>query len=522
MSKPVKKIATGLLSAAILSTCLAGCGSSTSSGSSTTGSSSAATTGEAAGTPDTSEHVVLTMYCIGDEGGIHAQEHLDKINEYLTEKINAELNPVMVSWGDYRQKLPMVWASGEAYDLTFAANWTGYFTEGTKGAFMDITELLPTYAPETYARMQEEGTINAVSINGKICMVPVDAPEYTSFILNYREDLRKKYNCPEIVDDETLATYLQAIKDNEPGIQAFGDNGVDVSAFQEFLNEQDWSRPLDNASGFFVYDLNDPTKVFNVVDTPEYEQYIAKRRDYYEKGYVSQSIMADTDAIKDQFLAGQVGTYFGNFINSNAVYQDVIVNHPDWEIGYYSPDLASGMVEQVAPANNGVAVGAYSKNPERALMFVELMNTDRELYNLVMYGLQSVTYDWDEASGTMWVPEGVDPSEIALKNLGMGLKNAKFNLVSKSNAPALDELEKEYQACSVVPGLAGFSINQDNIAAELAALKTVQDEYKLSLEKGVVDAESGLETLRQQMKEAGSDKIMEEINNQITEFLANQ
>ena len=345
MSKPVKKIAAGLLSAAILSTCLAGCGSSTSSGSSTTGSSSAATTGEAAGTPDTSEHVVLTMYCIGDEGGIHAQEHLDKINEYLTEKINAELNPVMVSWGDYRQKLPMVWASGEAYDLTFAANWTGYFTEGTKGAFMDITELLPTYAPETYARMQEEGTINAVSINGKICMVPVDAPEYTSFILNYREDLRKKYNCPEIVDDETLATYLQAIKDNEPGIQAFGDNGVDVSAFQEFLNEQDWSRPLDNASGFFVYDLNDPTKVFNVVDTPEYEQYIAKRRDYYEKGYVSQSIMADTDAIKDQFLAGQVGTYFGNFINSNAVYQDVIVNHPDWEIGYYSPDLASGMVE---------------------------------------------------------------------------------------------------------------------------------------------------------------------------------
>lgn len=512
MSKSKKRAAL-LLSATMLAAALAGCGASSNTDTNADG---------AAAGDDHSEHVVLTMYCIGDEGGIHAEEHINKINEILNEKINAELNPVMVSWGDYRKKLPMVWASGEPYDLTYAADWAGYFTEGSKGAFMDITELLPVYAPETYARMQEDGTVSSVSIGGKICMVPTDVPEYTSVILNYREDLRKKYNCPEIVDQETLNAYMQAIKDNEPGMQAFGDNGVDVVAFQEFLNEQDWSRPVDNSSGFFVYDLKDPTKVFNVVDTPEYEEYIAKRAEYYQKGFVSQSIMADTDAIKDQFLAGQYGTYFANFNNSNLVYQDVKVNHPDWEIGYYCPDLAGGTVEQVAPSNNGVAVGAYSEHPERALEFIELMNTDRELYNLVIFGIEGTTYDWDEETGTFWIPEGVDPSEIALKNLGMGLKRKKFNLASKSNAPALNELEKQYAECSVMPGLAGFSVNQDNIAAEIAALKAVQDEYKLILEKGATDPTKGLETLRQKMKEAGSDKVMEEINAQITEFLANK
>lgn len=513
--KKFQKAMAMLLSAAMVTGMAACSGSGSSDGGANSGS-----VGSGSG-PDLSEHVVLTMYCIGDEGGIHAQEHLDKINEMLTEKLNCELKPVMVSWGDYRKKLPMVWASGEAYDLTFAANWSGYYTEGAKGAFMDITDLLPEYAPTIYASMEESGVIDTLKIDDKLYMVPTNLPDYTTFIYNYREDLRKKYNCPEIVDDETLEIYLQAIKDNEPGMQPFGANGTDAMAFQTFLNEQDWSRPLDNSVGFFVYDLKDPTKVFNVVDTPEYEEFVKKMRSYYEKGYVSQSIMANTDQPKDMFTAGKAGTYLSNFSNSNAVYLDAKNNHPDWEIGYYSSDLASGNVESTAPANNGMAIGAYSKNPERALMFLELMYTDRELYNLMMYGIEGVTYEWDEATGTKWAPEGVDPAELALKNMGMGLTNVEFELTSKDDSPVLTEMKNnEYAACALVPELSGFNMNQDPIAAELAALKAVQDEYKIVLDKGAVDAEEGLATLREKMKEAGADKVMEEINAQIAEYLA--
>lgn len=478
------------------------------------------TTEPAAAGQDISEHVVLSMYCIGDEGGIYAQQHLDKLNEVLTEKINAEINPIMVSWGDFSTKLPMVWASGEAYDLTYTSNWSQYASQADKGAYMDITELFPTYAPKTYAEFVELDYLKEALINDKLYMVPVDKPEFTTFIFNYREDLRKKYNCPEIVDRETLEVYLQAIKDNEPSMIPFGLSGNENMVFSVFLNEQDWGRPLDHADGIFAYDLKNPTKVFNVVETPEYEEYVKKMREYFEKDFISQSIMAESKSTKEAFKGGQTGTYLGNMSNSNQVYQEVKVQHPDWEIGYYAPDLASGSTERVAVTNNGVAIGAYSKNPERAMMFIELVYQDQEVYDLVVNGLEGVTFEKDGETMTRWIPEGMNASELGLKNIGMGFATRKFELRSKDNSPLVDELEEEYTKVALFPGLAGFAIKQDEISAELAAIKAVTDEYKYSLDKGVLDPETGLAQIREKLKQADVDATMDVIKAQIADYLA--
>ncbi|WP_373264310.1 ABC transporter substrate-binding protein [Hungatella hathewayi] len=517
-----KKIAAFVLAGSMVAAALAGCGNtSKSKETAKPESGTEITAGTEAAAADTSEHVVLTMYCIGDEGGIYAQQHLDKLNEVLTEKINAEINPVMVSWGDYKTKLPMVWASGEAYDLTYVANWTGYFAEADKGAFMDITELFPAYAPKTYAECQEKGYLETTKVNDRLYMVPADKPEYTTFFYNYREDLRKKYNCPEIVDLETLETYMQAIKDNEPGMTAYGYTSTETMRFACFLNEQDWSRPLDaGITGIFVYDLKDPTKVFNVTETPEYEEFIKKTREYYEKGYWSQSIMAETAATRDLFKSGQTAIYLSNHSNGNLAYQEMLSQHPEWEIGVYSSDLESRMTERVAAANNGMAVGAYSKNPERAMMFLELAYQDQEVYDLVVNGLEGVTYEKDEAAMTKWIPEGMDASELGVKNLGMGINTQKFYLSSKNDNPLVTKLTEEYDKVAVFPDLAGFSINQDEISAELAAIKSVAEEYKFTLDKGVVEPEEGLARLRQKLKDAGSEKLLEEINAQIADYLA--
>lgn len=529
-----KKIIALLLSACMGTAMLAGCGadgqdSQESTPASTSQEAASAETeasvkeSEAASQVDISEHVVLTMYCIGDEGGIYAEDHLNKLNEVLTEKINAEIDPIMVSWGDYKTKLPMVWASGEAYDLTYTANWVSYFDEANKGAFMDITELFPTYAPLTYAELAELDRLESTKVNDKLYMVPNNIPDYTTFVYNYREDLRKKYNCPEIVDKETLEAYMEAIAENEPGMFAYAIPGDDNVKTQTLLNELDWARPIDNSGsvGIFTYDLKDPTKVFNLVDTPEYEEYIKKTREYYEKGFWSQSVMAETTTVKDAFLTGKSAIYAANFSNSNGVYQEISNSQPDWEIGIYSSDLASGTVERIASANNGMAIGAYSKHPERAMMFIELCYQDEEVYHIVMDGLEGITFEADYDKMVKWIPEATDPTNVNLKNLGMGFGTQKFYLGSLNDSPVVTELKKEYDAVGVFPGLAGFSINQDTISADLAAIKSICEEYKVPLEKGVVDPETGLAELREKLKAANVDQVMEEINRQISEYLAN-
>ena len=114
----------------------------------------------------------------------------------------------------------------------------------------------------------------------------------------------------------------------------------------------------------------------------------------------------------------------------------------------------------------------------------------------------------------------VDSSTVNLKNLGMGFGVEKWYLGSKNDDPYIDELKAEYDKVGVFPGLSGFALNQDPIAAELAALKNVCDEYKVPLEKGVVDPEEGLAELKKQLETAGVEKVMEEINRQIAEYLA--
>ena len=72
-----------------------------------------------------------------------------------------------------------------------------------------------------------------------------------------------------------------------------------------------------------------------------------------------------------------------------------------------------------------MAVGRNSKNPERALMFMELCYQDEELYDLINYGLEGVTYIQNE-DGTIGTPEVNNMQEIQMDNLGMGIRNIKF------------------------------------------------------------------------------------------------
>lgn len=528
MSKK-NKILAMLLAMLMVLSLLAGCGGNDNSNSNSNPSNNSSSNNSSSNnsdsssndsTPDTSEHVVLTMYCIGDEGGIYADQHLEKLNEILTEKINAEIKPIMVGWGEYKTKLPMVWAGGEAYDLTYAASWTSYYDEAGKGAFMDITDLFPQYAPETYKELNDLDKLETTKVDGRLYMVPNNIPDWTTFMICYREDLRKKYNCPEIDSWEDLEVYMQAIKDNEPEMLPYWLPGNDAVKTQTWLNEMDWARPIDDGSvGVITYSLNDPTKYFVLIDTPEYEAYVNRSRDYFNKGYWSQSVMAETTAVKDAFLAGKSAIYAANFSNYNGAWQEIQNTQPDWEIGVWSSDLASGTVESIAAANNGTCVGAYSKNPERAMMFIELCYQDEEVYHVLMDGLEGITFEADYDRMVKWIPESTDPTTVNLRNLGMGFGVEKFQLGSENDSPLTAVLKEQYQPFTVFPALSGFVLDKSGIDAELAAIKSVCEEYKIPLEKGVVDPATGLPELKQKLEAAGLSKVLDEINRQLAAYL---
>lgn len=169
------------------------------------------------GTVDTSQPVTLKMIFVGPKP-VDYDQVFGEINKKLKEKINATLEAEFLDWSDWAQKYPLKLAANEDFDLIYAANWAGYNDQALKGGFLELTnEMLEKYAPMTWKAMPEVAWGQA-KVNGKLYMVPQNRGETVEKLILYREDLRKKYNLPEINSPEAYANYLKTISGKEKGL----------------------------------------------------------------------------------------------------------------------------------------------------------------------------------------------------------------------------------------------------------------------------------------------------------------
>lgn len=461
------------------------------------------------------KEVQLIMYLPGDYPR-DADMVIEELNKKMKKDINATLKLNMVPFGDMRTKFPLLLASGEKFDLIFTATWCFFSEEGRKGAFMALDELLPKYAPQTWSETPQIAWEQA-KINGKIYMIPQDYKEYTVHGAFIRGDLRKKYNVPEIKTMDDAALYLEAVKQNEKGMVPFNAGTGDLPILSKWLSyELDWSNvelaPMVN------YKLNDASEAFCVVDTPEYEAFVKKMRVWAEKGFWSKNILSNQGASRDAFMNGKSAMTVLNLINANSFYQQVMDKYPEWDPEWY--EFGPGTLAEQAPyITNGMAVYKDSPNPERALMLIELLRNDREYFDLTTYGIRGKHYELTE-DGKLTLPEGVNAADVGFKPDEMapwGWRVEKFYRSSANSWPLFDTFRADLEKRAIIPPLSTFTVNDENIKSEIAALNQVGKEFKTPLDWGMVDPESGLKALKQKLKEAGIDKVLDEINRQLKE-----
>ena len=96
-----------------------------------------------------------------------------KATEMLKD-LNITLNLNFIDWGSYEQKMQNSIASNEKVDLMWTSSWLANVYDYTRqGAFLDISDLAPKYAPDMAATLKGEfwdGTV----LNGGHYAVPVN------------------------------------------------------------------------------------------------------------------------------------------------------------------------------------------------------------------------------------------------------------------------------------------------------------------------------------------------------------
>ncbi len=428
----------------------------------------------------------------------------EAMNKITKEKINAAIKLVTIDWASYTQKMNVMQAGGEEYDLAFVAPWVGNFYQGVaKGAYLPLDELLEQYAP-TLKKTIPEKIWDAAKVGGQIYGAINWQIVAAQVGFEVRKDLAEKYNLDldsiqSVADLEPFLTQVSQGETNSPYIFVPG------AAIGGFDNIGDDGSPgvvrMDDAS----------LTVLNQFESEEYKQFVELMRSWYTKGLIRK----DQATLKFSNEILKSGSFSG--VISYPIKPGVEVED---QAKWGQPVLAKSLTKALITTNKAnatmTAISKTSKNPERAMMFLELINTNKELYNIICHGIEGVHYT--KVSDNLIARS---PDNTGYNPLTDWMFGNQFNgyYTDSSQVGAWEASEEMNLGADVSPTL-GFSFDPESVKTELAQLNSVVTQYALALESGSVDPATILPEFISKLKEAGSDKVIAEKQKQLDAWIA--
>jgi putative aldouronate transport system substrate-binding protein len=539
MKKMLKVLSLVLVFSLFAAMALTGCGQAAAPAETTAAATTAAVaeTTAAAETappgPDISKEVKIYGYLLG-AALTGFPDVMAALNEKLKKDVNATMEINYIGWADLQAKYPLILAAGENVDWIYTAAWCQMPQQAAKGAFMEMTpDIYQKYMPQKWAKIKDTTALKEVSVNGKMYMIPTSTPDRKVPVALYREDLRKKYNVPEIKKMTDIEPYLEAIKKNEPGM-------MPINAESTY----DLGRPLSDiatesldvitdiltvtGSGCGVsYKLADPTgKLYIATSDPEILANNVKAakivKTWYDKGYINKNAMANKVRSKEAFVQGKSGIGYGNSIDVQGNLAQATAS--GMEVGII-PILSGQTGKSPANAftNNGIAISAKSKNWERALMAMDLIMENEAYDNLVYYGVEGKHYVLKD--GKIATPDGVtaENNPYPIDQAGFWFVNKDLFKPLEAWTPNYTQLQEDVKGMLMPDIYATLTLSTDSIKTEVANCNQVIQQYQNPINLGAVkDVDAAYKTLDTKLKAAGVEKILTELTTQTQAFLATQ
>ncbi|MBU3099797.1 MULTISPECIES: DUF3502 domain-containing protein [Clostridium] len=466
------------------------------------------------------DKVELKMYILGDKPKDFDKVYAE-VNKIMSKKINATLNVQFISWADKDTKYPLLFSSGDNFDLAFTATgWCFYNQIATNKGFYELSnDFIQKYAPQTW-KNEPKTAWDQAKVNGKVYMVPNDQNEYNYSLFAIRGDLREKYKIPEIKSIDGLKKYYDAIAKNEKAIVPLANAAGGQDLQSPYLMD---GKEISYVSGTPLptigYNIKDKSgKVFAFVDTPEYKDYVVKMREYANNSYWSKTNGSNNGTRDEAFKAGTAASMVWNLNTVAKSVQEVNRIHPAWKAEVV--DVFQGSKKLINTyTNNGMAINAKSKNPERAMMAIDLLRYDREIYDLTSYGIK----------GTHWEPVGDSMYTVldATSNFPAGNVcpwgwHTNINRMDIYQPKAVKSFSDKWSSSDIVHNpLETFNFDDSKVKNEVAAVGKVITQFGVPLDLGKVDPTTGIDTYKKELKKAGLYKVLAEVQKQTNDFIKN-
>ena len=331
----------------------------------------------------------------------------------------------------------------------------------------------------------------------------------------------EKYGIEKVETMDDVENYLDQIAKNEPSLIPL-DIGSDFDARmlydlfwqKETVNRLEKINPMQLMG--YTKKGDDTVTVFNETEEPAFLTVVQKLQDWKNRGFWSKSAVVNTQNNKESFAAGKSAAALMNINNAKSEYTNNILAHPEWDIRVVD---AQGDVPAIVQSYlaNGMCIFSKSKNPERALMALDLLRNDEELHDLYSYGIEGEHYI-DLGDGKIELTEQ-NSNYPYDGNCNWGIRNDKYWKSVEGGIPNYDELYGKWIKTAQAGEFAAFTFNNETVKNQVAAMNDIYNTNIKLLYLGFTDdPQKDIKATQEKLKAAGADDVYSEMTRQAKEW----
>ena len=491
----------------------------------------------------------LKWICIGEKP-TDQDLVMEEVNKIVEPELGLKLEIEYIDAASFTEKTKMKMASGEPIDLYFTGYVNNYQTAAQMNGLYDITDMLDNIQMKdgTVAKMSdviEQYYLDSATIDGKIYGIPNQQVISNPFCIGMAKSVAEECGV-DLKGIEALATNNTNTETSKALMDKLTEELGKIKAKRPDLYTIDPFNPaLTNiyeeiAGGVSIRCDGSSDEIVIPAMTPEYKYGVETIRKWYELGYIRSDIASIAGQAKTTEEAEKYAMSSTTWKPGQDIYY---VNEHGYEPLWAF--LRAPYVGRTSPLATMISVGANAPHPEEAVKFIYMMNSNKELYNLVCWGIKDKHYTINE-DGTAKEVENTTYEKIAQNAWKYGNQfngfvmegqsnsykegDVLFNGYVKEGVELTDEqianVWAQTQTMNDVIAdkspLIGFVPDLTKISAEIANIQNVNDTYKAKREYGTHPVDEWYDNYIKDLKAAGIETIRDELQAQYDAWKASK
>ena len=532
-----KKLTALMLAMGLTVSIVAGCGNSEGAADTNTDANTAADDGaedvadagdeeeEDEDEDDETKEIVVGLMCFAPMDGSQTDAVEEALNEMLLEKINVQAD---FQWYDavtYSQTIPMMIQANEQLDLMMftPVPAAGYQSFMSQNQLMDITDLLPKYAPDIMDYMAEY--LPATSKNGRVYGVG-NMQALNGFAgIFMRKDMLEALDLVEAAEnmtswDDYKDILTQIVANND--VSGIGNSDAEGSVItpMPFLLGGDTfadAKWIDCVGDSYqtVYADPETNKIVSVYETEEWYNTAKRAKEWYDAGLIYKDAANAQDYASTLIRNGVSFSIVKGGESGATTTFSAEIGTPGLIVPVTSSKVSTGSFQKF-----GFGVPVTAREPEAALKLLNLLHSDPEVLNTLTWGVEG--RDWVmKEDGTAAYPEGVTGETVLYHTADFLYGNKLICAAWEGEGADVRERQAAENEAMERSKFLGFSVSTDEVAETIANVKMVVDQYKPGLMSGSVDdVDAAYKAMIDGMYAAGFQDILDNYQAQLDAWLA--